>query len=518
MDRSGPEPIPRPDRSGNVILLSLSVAFVLLEVIPTALGGYGYFIDEWYYIACANRLAFGFVDHPPLAPLLLKLMMSFAGSSLVAIRILPALAGGATVYVTGRMAADLGGTLIARLLAAGAVIIAPGFLLMFGFFSMNAFEILLWVLCSWVLIRILRDGDTRLWILFGVLFGVGLENKHTIVLFGAGLAAALILTPARSQFRERRLWLGVALAAAILLPNILWQAYSGWPSLEFYANQMAFKNITTPPLKGIFNQLFLLNPATLPLWLCGLVWSLRAEEGNRFRALGVLFAALFIFQIASQSSRPDRIAGAYPVMFAAGAAAIESFVRRRQWRWVVPALSTVMILCAIALAPVGLPVLAPEALAGYCSAVGVVPRLERGKTSPLPQWFADRFEWESFVYTVRDVFEALPPALRDRAVIFAPSYGHAGSLEYYGPSLGLPRVICNHNSYYLWCADKADAEVLIAVGARAADLRTIYRQVDSVGVIRGTYGMSWRNNMTVYLAQGPTTPLGAVWNRIKHFE
>jgi hypothetical protein len=505
-------------RRGNAVLLSFAALTVLLEIIPTILGGYGYFIDEWYYIACANRLAFGFVDHPPLAPLLLNLMMSIAGSSLVAIRILPALAGGVTVYVTGLMARDLGGGVVAQGVAALAVIIAPGFLLIFGFYSMNAFELLLWVLCSWTLLRILRGGDTRLWLLFGALFGIGLENKHTILLFGAGVAAALLLSPARRQFLERRLWIGVALAAVLLMPNLLWQASNGWPSLEFYANQMAYKNIPTPPLKGILNQLVLQNPASFPVWLCGLLLYLFAKEGRQFRALGFLCSALFVFQIASESSRPDRIAGMYPLLCASGGVAIEAFVRRTGRRWLMPALFVTMALCGILLAPVGLPLLGPEALADYCARVGIVPRLERDKTSPLPQWFADRFEWESFVGTIKDVYDRLPPGEKDRAAIFAPSYGHAGALEYYAPSLGLPRVVCNHNSYYMWCAGKADADVLIAVGARAADLRTVYARVDSVGIIRGKYGMSWRNNMTVYLAKDPTTPLNAVWDRIKHYE
>jgi hypothetical protein len=503
---------------GNAVLLSIALCAVLLEVIPTLMGGYGYFIDEWYYIACAHRIAFGFVDHPPLAPLLLKLTMWVAGTSLVAIRVLPALAGGATVYVTGLMARDLGGGVLAQAIAGISTIIAPAFLLLFGFFSMNAFEVLLWVLCSWTLVRILKGGDPRLWLLFGVLFGAGFENKHTILLFGACAAAGLLFTPSRREFRGRNLWIGAGIAILLCVPNLLWQAFNGWPSLEFYANQMAYKNIPTPPLKGIVNQLFLQNPATLPVWVCGVLFLLFAKEGREVRALGLLFAALFIFQIASQSSRPDRIAGIYPLLFASGGVAIEAFVHRTGRGWIPVALFGVMALFGVLLAPVGLPILPPEALADYCSAVGVVPKLERGKTSPLPQWFADRFEWESFVELVKGLYDGLPPGERSRAVIFAPSYGHAGALEFYAPSLGLPHVICNQNSYYMWSAGNADADVLIAVGARAADLRTVYARVDSIGITRGTYGMSWRNNMKIYLAQNPTTSLNAAWGGFKHYE
>jgi hypothetical protein len=268
----------------------------------------------------------------------------------------------------------------------------------------------------------------------------------------------------------------------------------------------------------MINQLFLQNPATLPVWVCGLLFLLFAKAGRDLRALGLLAAALFIFQIASQSSRPDRIAGIYPLLFATGGVAIEAFVSRTGRRWLLCVLFGVMALFGVLLAPVGLPILPPETLAEYCSAVGVVPKLERGKTSPLPQWFADRFEWESFVGVVKNLYDGLPPGDRSRAVIYAPSYGHAGALEFYAPALGLPHVICNQNSYYMWSAGNADADVLIAVGARAADLRSVYARVDSIGIIRGKYGMSWRNNMKIYLAREPTTPLNAVWGGLKHYE
>jgi len=503
---------------GNALILSLSLLAILLEVIPTLFGGYGYFIDEWYYIACARRLAFGFVDHPPLAPLLLRGMLILAGGSLFWIRLLPALAAGVTVFLTGRMARELGGGTFAQGLACLSTIGAPGVLVSFGFFSVNAFEIPLWVSCCYLLLLIMKTGDPRRWILFGIVAGLGLETKHTMVLLGIGTGVGLLLTPARHHFARKPLWLGVAIAFLILLPNLVWQYVNGWPSLEFYANATLYKNLATPPLKGLLNQVVAQNPATFPIWVSGLVYFLFSKEGRSFRPIGWIFVTLFLLLLASQSSRPDRITGIYPVMFAGGGVAIESFSLRRRVPRLRPVLTGLLILGGILLAPVALPILPPDVLAEYNALLKGVPKIEKGKTSPLPQWFADRFDWDTFVATVAGIYDRLPEEDKRRAVIFAPSYGHAGSLEFYRASLGLPRVICNHNNYYLWGKGNANADILIAIGAIPADLRRVYAKVDSVGIIRGTYGMSWRNNMPVYLARIPTTPLNDVWDRIKNFE
>jgi len=497
-------------------LFVFSFLAVLLQLIPNLLGGYGYFIDEWYYMACARRLAFGYVDHPPLAPVLLGGVMWFAGSSLVAIRILPALAGGAIVFLTGTMAREFGGKSLAQRVAALCAMISPGILVACGFFSVNAFEILFWVLCSYLFLLVLKTGDPARWVIFGLIFGIGLQNKHTMVLLGLGLAVGMLLTPARKHFSQREFWFGAAVAFLIILPNLIWQVMNGWPSLEFYANATLYKNLDTPPLKVFLGQIILQNPCAFPVCVSGVVYLLFSKGGERFRAIGWAFVALLILMLVSQTSRPDRITGVYPIIFAAGGVGLETFIRNRRKQWLKPALLVFLLAGGLLLAPIALPVLPPDVLATYCEAVGVVPEIERGKTSPLPQWFADRFDWDSFVSTVVDIYSRLPAEDKKRAVIFAPSYGHAGALEYYGP--GLPRVISNHNSYYLWCAGNANAEVLLAIGANPADLRTVYAQVDSVGIIRGTYGMSWRNDMRVHLGKTPTVPLNDVWSRVKHYE
>jgi 4-amino-4-deoxy-L-arabinose transferase-like glycosyltransferase len=270
----------KKDRS-TAILSALSLLAVLLQLIPNLSGGYGYFIDEWYYMACARRLAFGYVDHPPLAPLLLGGVMWLAGSSISVIRLLPALAGGAIVFVTGMMAKEMGGKTFAQGLAALSAMLSPGVLVACGFFSVNAFEILFWVLCSYLFLKLLKTDDPARWLAIGITFGLGLENKHTMVLLGFAFAGGMLLTPARNHFAYRSFWLGLVLAFLIALPNLIWQIMNGWPSLEFYGNATLYKNLGTPPLRCLLNQALLQNPLAAPVWMSGAAYLLFSQEGNR---------------------------------------------------------------------------------------------------------------------------------------------------------------------------------------------------------------------------------------------
>ena len=310
------------------LLLSIAGAAFALQILPNFFGGYGYFIDELYYIACARRLDFGYVDHPPLAPFLLRLAMSVFGESVVAIRLLPALAAAALAYLTGWLTAFFGGGRWAQGFAAVTVTLAAGLLLFFDFFSMNAFEVLFWTAAVVTLVVMIRTNEPKLWLVFGAVAGLGLENKHTMVLVCAALIVGLLLTPARGLLFSRWLWLGGAVALVLFLPNVLWQIEHGWPSLEFYQNATLEKNISSPPGKILFNQILFMNPVTLPIWLMGFVFLLDRERG--FRAIGFAYVLLLGLLLLTQSSRPDRIAGMYPVLFAAGATWWGTFFARRR--------------------------------------------------------------------------------------------------------------------------------------------------------------------------------------------
>jgi 4-amino-4-deoxy-L-arabinose transferase-like glycosyltransferase len=213
-------------------------------------------------------------------------------------------------------------------MAAGAVIVGSIYHITFSYYSMNAFSILLWAVCFWILVEIERRDEPRLWILFGALTGLALENKHTFVLLLVGLAAGMVLTHARRHFRSRWLWIGCAIAALLILPNLIWQTIHGWPSIEFYRNADIYKNVPTPPTEVLTQQILTMNPGALPVWLAGLVFFLTTARGRPFRHLGWIYLVLLVLMLIGQKSRPDRIADVYIVLFAGGGALLTDLCRR----------------------------------------------------------------------------------------------------------------------------------------------------------------------------------------------
>jgi len=484
---------------------------------------YGYFIDELYYLACARRLDFGYVDHPPLAPFLLRLHTALWGESIVSIRLLPALAGAVTVYLSGWLAAFFGGGRWAQSLAAITVILAPAFLVMFDFFSMNAFEILFWTAAVTVMLVMVRRHEPKLWIAFGVVAGLGLLNKHTMALIGGALVVGLLLSPARRLLLNHWLLLGGVVALVLFLPNVLWQIDNGWPSVEFYRNATLLKNIPSPPIATLANQVLFMNPVLFPVWAAGLIFLFTGDERNR--VAGFAYVILLGILVASQSSRPDRIAGLYPILLAAGAVWWEGFLSRRAapLRW---AFVGIVIAGGLALAPLFQPWLPPAQLARFAGFVGIDTQMERGegKRAELPQWLADRLGWEELVAQVAAVVENLPPDERRRTLISAPSYGHAGAIELLGRPYELPPVVSGHNTYHLWGRELAgrlaDGPVIV-VGSNRSDLESLFDDVQQVGIYECDYCMNWRNDMPIYVARQSkltASEFEEAWEGFKHYE
>ena len=278
------------------ILSGLAAAKLLFHL--AGIRHYGFFRDELYYMACGEHLAWGYVDQPPLVALLAWLSRHLLGNSLISIRLLPVLAGAAVVFLTGVLARELGGGRFAQFLAAAAILFAPAYLAFNSFFSMNAFEPLLWLLCAWIVVRIVRGASPRLWLAFGAVAGVGLENKHTMLVLGFAIVVGLALSGEWQLFRSRWIWIGGVIALAIFLPNLLWEARHGWPQIEVVRNAQLYKNIPISPLRFFGEQIVFMHPLALPVWLGGLAWCLFTTAGKPFRFLGwayLVVMAVFIF-------------------------------------------------------------------------------------------------------------------------------------------------------------------------------------------------------------------------------
>src|SRR5437773_1037162 len=465
-------------------------------------GRYNYFRDELYYIACSQHLAFGYVDLPPLSVLLLRLSRLFFGDSLFAIRFLPAVAGAFSVALTGMIARELGGRSSAVALSCMASLCALVFLAVGNFFSMNAFEPLFWMGSVYLLVRIINGGPSRLWLWFGALVGLGLENKHSIVFFAAGLCVALWLTPERRHFMQKWIWFGGLIALALALPNFVWQVAHHWPTLELLHNiAQSNKNVVLTPVQFIAQQILVMNPATLPLWLGGLIWLLSSREGRRSRVIAIAYLVTLV-EFIVMHGKHYYLAPAYPMLFAGGAAAAERLFSIRL-QWLKPALLATMVVPAALLAPTVVPILPPGKLVAYMKAIHFeLPRNETAHTAALPQHFADQFGWEEMVRSVARAYANLSPNDQQRAAIFCQNYGEAAAIDFFGPKFGLPPAISGHQNYFFWGPRNYTGDVLLVLDDRADDEREQFDSVEDLGQIETSpWAMPFEQRNHVYLCR-----------------
>ncbi|EMY76990.1 dolichyl-phosphate-mannose-protein mannosyltransferase [Leptospira weilii serovar Ranarum str. ICFT] len=465
---------------------SILIGFVyfLLEYIFNGPFSVGYFVDEFYYLSCADRLAFGYVDHPPFSIFLLKIIVFLFGDSVDAIRVFPALFGAASVLLTGVIAKKLGGGTWAAAFSSLCFATSPLLQVLFGFYSMNSIEILLLNILILLSINLIEKDRFLYWIAAGLVIGIGVENKHTFSVYVAAILLGLLLGGHSRRIFSKKSLLSALIALIIMIPNIFWMYQNDWVSLEFYSNANKLKNIFTPPWKVLFDQILSHNPFLFPIWFGGLLYLLVIEKTRRFCYLGYAYLALLLLMLLSGSSRPDRIAGLYPLLLAAGAVYLEILISKR-WKTYVSALC---VLSGFVFIPIGIPILPAEALANYTRFLGVVPVIEKGKHSLLPQWFADRYDWEIYVQKVEEAVLKLTEEDRKQLIVLAASYGQASTLEKFG--FNLAPVISGHNNYYLWRPKNIDAKLFLAIGYPEETLRTNFGEVVLIGRFSRRYSRS----------------------------
>ena len=494
------------------IVMALALMKLLLHLLTYR--GYGIFRDELYYLACSRHLAWGYVEFPPMIAVLTRAVTAVLGEGLFAIRLLPALAGAVLVVLTAMIARELGGGRFAQGLAGLSVICAPGWLGNNHILNTNPFEPLFWAGCAWMTIRAIKTGDSRYWLWFGLVAGLGLMNKHATLFFGFAMVIGLLLTPARKAFAQRNFWIGGAIAALIFLPNVLWEIHWGWPTLEFLRNATRFKNAILTPWQFITAQ-FVLTGAASPVWCAGLRFYF-TRRGRTYRVLGwaymVIAVLLFVLRGKGYYLLP-----AYPMLVGAGGVRLEEVIGQRAWNWLKPALVTAMLAVTLVALPLAIPVLPPQTFIRYAAWLGFHFEEERHQMGPLPQFYADMFGWQNMAEQVAAVFHSLSPEEQAHTAIYAQDYGQAGTIDYFGPRLGIPHAISGHNNYYLWGPGASDPRVVIVIGGNPDDARKLFGDVRAAGRITEPYAMPFETNLTIWVCRQPKVQLRQIWNKFKFY-
>ena len=500
---------------GTALLISLSVIYVVIHLI--FIKQYGYFRDELYYIACSNHLAFGYVDQPPFVALIAFISTRLFGESLFAIRILSVLAGGLTVFITGNVTKQLGGSLFAQALSALMVMFAPIYLFFFHVLSMNSFDILFWTLAISILVKILRTGDSKPWLWFGAVIGIGFETKISILFLLFGLAFGLLLTPNRKYFKDKYFWLGAVIAFIISLPYLFWEIINGFPTLEFMRNVTSLKNAPLSPLDFLKEQMLYMHPVSFVFSLTALYYLFLTKSGSKFRIFGWMFLAILVF-LMSTRSKVYYLAPAFPVLFSFGAIAVESFVKRFNQGWLKPASITLVAVLGAVTAPLTLPCLPVEEFINYSKTIGITPEAgERNTVGILPQHFADMYGWENMAEQVAKVYNSLTPEAQRRCSIYGRNYGEAGAIDFFGKKYGLPNAISGHNSYWHWGYDTTRTQFIIIIGGDEEDHLKTYSEVYIAGMITNKYAMPYESNIPVYLCTGLKVNFKDVWHKVRFY-
>jgi hypothetical protein len=496
-------------RSPGIILALFALALHLY-----ASGGYGIFRDELYFIVCGQHPDWGYVDQPPLIPLIAAAMHALFPDSLRMLRLVPALGHAATVALTAETARVLGGGRFAQMLAGLCVLVGGVYLGTGTILTTDAVQPLAWLFCAYAVIRVIREGDGRWWLAIGAAAGVALLTKYMVAFWLAALAVGLVATSARNILWHVKPWLAVAIAAVIVLPNVLWQANHNWPFLVIGTVAAENKNTALSPTQFLIAEMNFLNLATAPVWLAGLaafaVWRRFAD----LRLFAVAFIVLFGVMLAVHA-KPYYPAGAYPVLFASGAVAFETWLRRRSLRW---AATGVILADGIISAPFALPVLPVDRFVAWQHFLGQTPQsMDREALGLLPQYYADMFGWPELAAQVGAIYRALPPEEREKAVFLAGNYGEAGAIDVLGGPWHLPPAISGHNNYFLWGPHRYDGSVVIRFGGDRQELLHYYASVEPAGVFDNAWAMPYERGQTLWLCRGRKVPFNQDWASFKHY-
>jgi hypothetical protein len=491
-------------RSPRLAIALIALGAVALELAVSA--RYGYVRDELYFLAAGRHLAFGYVDQPPLTPLLARIGAALGGNTVFGLRALPALCLAAMIMLTAAMSRQLGAGRTGQVLAALAAATCGEFIGAAHELTTTPADFLFWTLTLYLVLRLLVSRDPRWWLAIGGCVGVASEAKWNIGFLAAALLAGFAITDARSLLRSRYLAVGAVLACALAAPNLIWQAAHGWPAFDVFRALQAqawHNRVTYWPAQIIFTGL-----ALTPIWVTGLIWLLRSPRARMFRPLAIGCGLAIVLQFIV-GGKPYYPGAAYTFLLAAGSVPVEGWLARRRpvlgrARPAV-AMAGLMVVSAALVLPVAVPVLPARVL----------------RTVPLQKInydLAESIAWPQQVALVAREYDALPPTERRLTTILTGNYGEAGAIERYRTDFGLPEAYSGANNFWLWGPPPAGDTAAIAVNVDPALLSREFRHVRLVATFWNGLGVrDDEEGAQIFLATGLRSSWARAWPAFRDY-
>jgi dolichyl-phosphate-mannose-protein mannosyltransferase len=502
-------------------LAALSAFTFALHMLVNRFSPYGFQRDEFLYMAMGRHLQLWRMDFPPFIAMLSEAERFLFGDSMIAIRLTPALAAGVLVFLAGLIARELGGRAFAQLFAAIAVVTSPLFLRTGDLFQPVILDQLWWTLALYALAKLGTSAPAddqlstapRWWIVLGIACGLGLLTKFSLLFFGAALVAAILISPQRRVILTPWPWLSAVIAFVIGSPSIVGQVLLGYPVI---AQMKALQHSQLEHVSAwsfVGGQLYL--GAAVLLALAGALYLVVARRTRPYRAVGWTCIGAFVLLLVLHG-KSYYIGPIYPTLFAAGAVAFERWTERGPSRAMplVRALAIAVLVAYAALAaPLELPIFSKEMTAAFASKSKMTgaTKTNQGVVLKLPQDYSDMLGWPELAAAVAHAYDSLPPEKRAQVVLIAENYGEAGALEYYGPRLGLPRVVSAAGSYWFFGPGEKPGTVAVTLGVSKEDLEKFFRTVTLAGRVINTWGVPEESDVSIYVAENPRATLQAIW-------
>ena len=498
-----------------LFIITLFVVIKLLVHLFTNTN-YGFHRDELLYLAVSERLSVFRNEFPPLIAILGYFKLLISSESLFVVRLLPALAGGAIVLISGLMVREIGGGRFAQLLTGITILFAPLYLRSSTLFQPVIFEQLLWTISCYLVILINNRNNSHLWYVLGVILGFGLLTKFTILIFGFALFIGLLLTSQRHWLYRKEPWLAGLIALIIGVPGITGQIVNDFPLFTHIEHISETQFAQVGVLDFLVGQIMMLNPLSFPVWIGGLYYFLIHKKGTRYRLFGVCYvAALMSFLIIG--GKEYYLGPMYAVLIAGGAFFIETLLGAGKRTIIKSTVLSLLVLSGLYLLPIGIPLLSPEKLEKYIQYAGLeeATKNNRGEYERIPQDFADMFGWENQVKEVAGIYNILTEEERAKSIILAGNYGRAGAIDLFGENYGLPKAVSYVSSYHSWGPGTTSGEIAIAVGVSLSILENLYENIELKSSVSHAFAVQHEQNVPVYLCRNPKVKIRSIWEDLK---
>jgi 4-amino-4-deoxy-L-arabinose transferase-like glycosyltransferase len=477
----------------------VGIAVAVTALLVAFASGYGYHRDELYFLVAGKHLAWGYADQGPLTPLIARAMSEIAPDSLVILRLPSALAAGGTVLLTGLLSRELGGNDRAQLIAAAAAAVGVIVLFTGHLLSTSTFDLLAWTAITWLVVRAVRTGDDRLWLVAGVVLGVALLNKPLPAFLALGLLAGIAITGPRRLLRNPYVWIGGGLALLLFAPWLIWQADHGWPQIDVSRAIARGESASSEAWWAIVPfQFLLISPLLAPIWIAGLVRFFRDPAMRDLRFLAWAWVALAVVFMAS-GGKPYYLAGLLPALLGAGAVSVDAWLERGRRTVRFGLLVGAVAVSGVIAVVISLPVL---------------PEEDAGAAIAMNEDVGETIGWPEFTRQVAAVYRGLPDT--EDAVILARNYGQAGAIERYGPDLGLPGAYSGHNAYGDWGPPPDDAAPMVAIGLPSEDLAQLRNCRPAARIDNGLDIDNDEQGTEIYVCDGPRGSWSSGWESLRH--